>query len=135
MNQLETVPLTHSFETDISSFTRLSVRCRAFAVALNLSPEMYILIFPFETPARIISETINSLPLLQMFFGGRPHSNDFLLLGNRNAGSVGYHRCRSSCASPVSFHHHLLHYLTERGTRQVLSVPGMFTSANTQTQI
>ena len=39
-------------------------------------------ISPFGTPVRIISPTINSTPLLRVFFGGRPHSNDFLLPGN-----------------------------------------------------
>lgn len=42
----------------------------------------HTLIFPFETPARIISETINPVPLLRMFFGGRRHGDDFPSHGN-----------------------------------------------------
>lgn len=45
-------------------------------------PRVHTLISPFETPARIICETINPVPLLRMFFGGRRHGNDFLLPGN-----------------------------------------------------
>lgn len=42
----------------------------------------HTLISQFETPARIICETINPAPLLRMFFGGRHYSNDFRSLGN-----------------------------------------------------
>lgn len=46
----------------------------------------HTLILPFETPANIICETINPVPLLPMFFGGRRHDYDFRLLSNaRNA--------------------------------------------------
>lgn len=42
----------------------------------------HTLISQFETPARIICETINPAPLLEMFFGGRHYSNDFRSPGN-----------------------------------------------------
>lgn len=42
----------------------------------------HTLISQFETPARIICETINPAPLLGTFFGGRHYSNDFRSPGN-----------------------------------------------------
>lgn len=45
-------------------------------------PKEHTLISPFETPVNIICEAINPVPLLRMFFGGRPYGNDFRLPGN-----------------------------------------------------